>query len=96
MPKDVAGGDDDDRLELVYKQGKTFWIPAGKTNNHNEITNFWKWEKAFRVFSDIYARKHPGRASELIQYNHLINTAALTYAWDNVYLYDKDFRRHMS
>ena len=31
-----------------------------------------------------------------MQYNHLIHTAAQTYIWDNVYLYDKDFRLHLS
>ena len=32
---------------------------------------------------------------ELIQYNHIIYTASLTYVWGNVYGCDKDFGLHM-
>ena len=60
------------------------------------MTNFSRWEQAFRVFSNIYMCKYPDRSSELIQYNHVTHTAALLYTWDNVYLYDRDFRFHLS
>ena len=43
-------------------------------------------------FSDIYMRAHPHRSAELVQCNHLIHTAAQTFVWDNVYMYNKDFR----
>ena len=93
--RDISG-EDDNRLELVYRQGKTYWVPVNSSSHNNEITSFARWEQAFRVYSNIYTLRHPDRASELIQYNHLINTAALTFSWENVYLYDRDFRRHMS
>ena len=48
------------------------------------------------VGKTIYTRRYPERATELIQYNHIIHTAALTYVWENVYLYDRDFRLHLS
>ena len=95
LPRDISN-DEEGVLELVYKEGKTFWVPANTVGQNNQINSFAKWEQAFRVFSDIYTRVHPDRAFELIQYNHLINTAALTFAWENVYLYDRDFRRHMA
>ena len=41
-------------------------------------------------------KAHPYHASELVQYNHVIHLASQTYVWENVYLYDKDFRIHMS
>ena len=75
--------------------GKTFWVPAAD-HEVQSIHNFSKWEQAFRVYSDIYLRSHPARSTELIQYNHIIHTAALTYVWDNVYTYDKEFRLHLS
>ena len=34
--------------------------------------------------------------AELIQYCHVIHTASLTFAWENVYYYDCEFRIHMS
>ena len=44
----------------------------------------------------MYTKYYPDRATELIQYNHIIFTAAQTFAWDNVYLYDKEFFMHLS
>ena len=88
LPKDVAR-DEDGILELVYKDGKTYWVLASTVGNNNEISSFAKWEQAFRVYSNIYTAAHPDRATELIQYNHLINTAALTFAWENIYMYDR-------
>ena len=96
LPREV-NQEEDGRLELVYKDGQTYWVPANSSSRqNNEINGFVRWEQAFRVFSDIYSRRHPTRTTELIQYNHLINTAALTFSWENVYLYDREFRRHMA
>ena len=38
----------------------------------------------------------PYRASKLVQYCHLIHTADQSYTWENVYMYDKDFRLHLA
>ena len=43
----------------------------------------------------VYTSCHPERGTELIQYNHIIQTASGSYLWDNVYQYDREFRRHM-
>ena len=40
--------------------------------------------------------KHPSKSAELLQYNHTIHTASMSYVWDNVYSYDKEFRHHIS
>ena len=84
-------------MELVIKDGKTFWLPA-VSGDKLSICNFSKWEQAFRVYSNIYTQVHPDRAAELIEYNHIIHSIALSFVWDNVdlYGYDKDFRLHMS
>ena len=82
-------------MQMFVKQGKTYWKPTG-TQELSSINGIAKWEQAFRVFSDIYTRAHPTRATELIQYNHVIHTSASVYVWENVYLYDKDFRIHMA
>ena len=95
LPKDRVMVADDDRYELVVKDGKTFWSPVSSAENV-AITNFQKWEQAFRVFSNIYCKAHPSRSGEMIEYNHIINSIAVSYAWDNVYAYDKDFRLHIS
>ena len=95
IPRDKVLQEDDQRLEVVVRGGKTFWVPAADREVQS-IHNFSKWEQAFRIYSDIYLRSHPARSTELIQYNHIIHTAALTYIWDNVYTYDKEFRLHLS
>ena len=95
IPRDKIVMEEDKRMELIMKNGRAFWTPAG-SGEITSITNFHKWEKAFRIYSNIYTRAHPARASELIQYNHVINSIASTYVWDNVYSYDKEFRMHLS
>ena len=93
LPKDKVLAEEDGRLELVVRNGKTFWTPIVESVN---ITSFSKWEQAFRIYSDIYNRAHPHKSTELIQYNHVIHSISLTYVWDNVYAYDKEFCIHMS
>ena len=41
-------------------------------------------------------KAYPHRASELVQYCHLIHTASQSFTWKNVYMYDKDFRLNMA
>ena len=71
----------------------SFWFPVA--DKSTSIGSFSKWDQAFRVFLDIYNGSYPERTSELIQYQHIIQTAAKSYAWENVYLYDCEFRRYM-
>ena len=89
------GNEEENRLELVTRNGSTYFVPASDRDS-TSITSFAKWEQAFRVFSNIYSRAYPGKAMELIQYNHVIHVVASTYIWENVYRYDKEFRRHIS
>ena len=98
LPKDRGTDEEMQEMRMVNKNGQAFYIPASELTNagQNAITSFNKWEQAFRVFTDIFCREHPTRASELIQYNHIIHMASLTYAWDNVYKYDRLFRSHIT
>ena len=84
--------EEEGRMEMFVKNGRTFWMPV---NNGVNINNFGHWEQAFRVFSNIYCRANPQRATELIEYNNVIHSISLSYVWDNVYTYDKEFRLHM-
>ena len=78
---------------MIIKGGKTFYVPVSETTS---INSFQKWEQAFRVYSNIYSKFNPSRAPELIEYNYIIHTVSLSYTWENVYLYDKDFRMHLA
>ena len=94
IPRNKVSAEDNHRMEIVNYSGQTFWIPASD-RNAVVISNFIRWEQAFHVFSNIYTQQYPGHSSELIQYNHIIHTASLTYQWENVYQYDKEFRLHL-
>ena len=95
IPKDKVGRLDDQCFELVVKGGSTFFAPVSD-REVTSISNFSRWEQAFRIYSNVVTRVYPAKASELIQYNHTIYTAALTFAWENVYQYDREFRMHIS
>ena len=74
VPKDNVMTADDSRFEMIVREGKTYWVPTC-SNKGTEISNFNHWEQAFRVYTDVYVRAFPHRASELVQYSHLIHTA---------------------
>ena len=94
LPKDRILAEDG-RLELMVRNGRTFWVPAA-ANEAMTINNFSKWEQAFRIYSNVYTRAYPHKSSELIQYNHVIHSIASQYIWENVYNYDKEFRMHIA
>ena len=96
LPRDRLAVEEDHRMEMVNKDGMSYWVPVADRDNLGAISSFSKWEQAFRVFSNIYNSKFPERATELVQYNHIIHTASQMYVWDNVYQYDKEFRLHIS
>ena len=93
IPRDKVIAQQDERIELVNVNGKPSFRPVSDTEF---INNFGKWEQAFRMFSMIYTDAHPHKAKELIQYNHIIYSASLTWVWSNVYAYDISFRIHIS
>ena len=94
LRKNKTNDEDHQKMVMVNKGGMSYWLPMNDKNS--VISGYMKWDLAFRVYLDIYATHHPERTSELIQYSHIIQTAAMSYSWDNVYLYDREFRRHMA
>ena len=94
LPKDRLGkNSSENRLEWVQRDGGTFLVPAQKDN---KIGGFRRWEQAFRAYATIYCGANPHRAKEIWQYITVINTAASSYSWDNVYNYDITFRHLMA
>ena len=95
LPKDRVTCTDDHRMELIIKNGSTFFASVADRES-TSINSFNKWEQAFRIYSNIITKAHPNKSGELIQYNRVIFTASLSYQWDNVYFYEKEFRTHIS
>ena len=93
LPKTRNYFGDDQKLNLVQRDGCAFFVPA---TSENKITNVRKWEQAFRIYAAIYSQANPSRAPEIWQYVHIINVAAGAYLWDNVSNYDVTFRHLMA
>ena len=94
LPKERLGGKTDEgRLEWVHWDGGTFLVPAQRDN---KIARFRRWEQAFRAYATIYCGANPHRSKEIWQYITVINTAASSYTWENVYSYDITFRHLMA
>ena len=53
IPHDRIAVEEDQRLEMIIRGGKTYWVPATETTS---ISNVIKWEQAFRVYSNIYTK----------------------------------------
>ena len=94
IPKDKIMSEEDHRMEMINKNGMSFWVPVSDRES-SSITGFSKWEQAFHVFSNIYTHYYPDKAGDLIQYNHVIYSAAQSFIWENVYRYDREFRMHL-
>ena len=95
IPKDHVQAQEEYRVEMKIKDGKTFWSTSA-AEEVTQISNYPTWEQAFRIYSDVYLRAQLVRAVELIQYNHIIHMASQSYIWENVYMYDRDFRLHLA
>ena len=85
---------DEQRLEIVSRNGMTFLSPVSERDSL-QVTGFGRWEQAFRVYANIITTKYPAKSPELLQYSHTIHMASTAYIWENVYSYDKEFRHHI-
>ena len=93
-PCNARNAINDNKLDLVYRDGHSFFVPSAASEV--KINGIRRWEQAFRIYAAIYSQANPLRAAEIWQYVHIINTAASAYVWDNVANYDFTFRQLMS
>ena len=93
LPKDKRKRGEENRMEWIHSDGNTFLAPV--SDRTSRITNFRRWEQAFRIYASTYCAANPHRSKEIWQYISVINTASSAYIWDNVYDYDMTFRRLM-
>ena len=68
------GDEDNVRMVMVNKGGYSYLVPSEKAV---VINSYSRWEQAFRVYLLINSEVYPGRTTELVQYNHIIQTAQL-------------------
>ena len=95
LPRDKVGFDqqgEGDQMEWICEQGSTYLVPAKR---QSRINSFHRWEQAFCMYATIYCGANPNRARDIWQYISVINTAASSFVWNNVYNYDMIFRQLM-
>lgn len=95
LPRSRSKTKSDNRLNVVHQDGATFFVPAGE-KDLKDISGYKTWEVAFKVFMGIFNQSWPDRMQELLQYSHIIQTAALNHPWENVYNYNIAFREIMT
>ena len=94
LPKDKNRRNESNRMEWIHSEGSTYLAPVA--DRAAKISNFRRWEQAFRIYSTIYCGANPHRSKEVWQYISVISTASSAYVWDNVYDYDMTFRHLMA
>lgn len=95
IPQSRSRSKVDPRLQMVNQEGVSYLVPADR-DNYKDITSYKQWEIAFKVFMGIYLEKWESRTNELLQYSHIIQTAAMNHPWENVYNYDIAIREIMT
>ena len=60
-----------------------------------KIDGWVSWNKAMRMFIEIYCMKYPERCMQLLQYSGLLNNLSDKFPFYQVYAYDKEFRAEM-
>ena len=58
----------------------------------SKLDGWAAWNKAFRMFTEIYCMKYPDRSIKLFQYSGRLNNLAGKFPFDQVYAYNKEFR----
>lgn len=95
IPKDrttIPHDDENDNFKVITREGYLFFVQ--KEKEQLEINSF-RWRSAFKEYAGLYLMENPHRAAEVHQYISEIESASLTYLWENVYGYDIMFRHRM-
>ena len=50
LPRDKVSKEEDHRMEFVFRGGMSYLVPVADRESSSAITNYSKWEQAFRVF----------------------------------------------
>ena len=100
LPKDrvSTGGhvNDDEHpncLELVSQGAHHFIAPYCERTVR--ISGIRRWDQAFHIYAAVYTQANPLRSGEVWQYIHSIHTAAGSYSWECVAVYDYMFHKLM-
>ena len=78
ISKDRIQDDEQPKVLMVNKEGNTY-LGVHPDRDRSVINGIDRWDCAFRVYSKIYLQHNPSRASELVEYSHMIHSIATDY-----------------
>ncbi len=93
FPQEGFLEDEDEMVAKKSDQGEIVW---GRRSHKVPIDSLEVWLKAFTIYSAVLLKFHPRLAVALKQYEFVIMRWSKVYPWQNVYSYDKAFRRSIS
>lgn len=97
LPRDKNSYPEEDEeaaVQIVARNGKSYLVP-NVDQDKPQISSYFRWHSAFKVYTAIYVKANPNRAYEITQYSYTIESASRSFAWFNVYEYDKMFRHRI-
>ena len=62
LPKSRFGNPDDTEMKLVFREGKSYFVPV---QSQNKINSVRKWEQVFCIYAAIYSQANPQRSAEI-------------------------------
>ena len=82
---------DDAPLQLTQSNG----MLSFKETRLNKVDGWAMWNKAFRVFTEIYSLKYPTKRIDLVQYLGILKNLAGKFPFAQVCNYDKEFHQEL-
>ena len=76
--------------QLVASSNNAVALKPAKPKS--KLDGWATWNKAFRMFTEIYCMKYPDRSIKLLQYSGRLNNLAGKFPFEQVYAYDKEFQ----
>ena len=67
-------------------------LTLAQAKSSSKIDGWVSWNKALRIFTEIYCMKYPNKCMQLLQYAGILNNLSSRFPFDQVYRYDKEFR----
>ena len=64
-------------------------LTLAQAKSSSKIDGWVTWNKAVRIFTEIYCMKYPNKCMQLLQYSGILNNLSSRFPFDQVYRYDR-------
>ena len=91
----LIGSDPTEEIVYQFVASSNSTVALKIAKPKSKLDGWAAWNKAFRMFTEIYCMKYPDRSIKLLQYSGRLNNLAGKFPFDQVYAYDKDFQANL-